>query len=302
MRHLAALTGTIILAAVAGMPPTALAGAQTFNTALPVAEGTFVLRQQVIHRRGGDDPDAANRETAAWASVSVLGYGITSDLTLFGALPVAAKRVDATTPGGARVERDTHGLGDMRLFARYTVFQDDAPGRTFRIAPFAGVEMPTGRDDDSDRLGRLPQPAQVGSGSWDGFGGVVATWQTLDYEIDVQAAYQANTDANGFEFGDVARLDGSVQYRLWPRKLGAGVPGFLYGTLGANLIHRQENENRGVADPTSGGTQVFLAPGVQYVAKRWVLEGSVQIPVAQDLNTAGVEDAFIARVGFRVNF
>lgn len=283
-------------------PSTAHAGAQTFNTALPVAEGNFVFREQLFYREGGDDPRPSDRETEAWGAVSVLGYGVTSDLTLFGAVPLAEKRLDVTTSGGARVERDTRGLGDARLFARYTVFHDDAPGRTFRIAPFAGVEAPSGRDDDRDSLGRLPQPLQLGSGSWDGFAGMVATWQTLDYEIDVQVAYQANTEANDFEFGDVARLDGSVQYRLWPRELGAGVPGFLYGTLGANLIHQKENDTPAATDPDSGGTQFFLAPGLQYVTKRWVLEGVVQVPVAQELNAAGLEDDFIIRTGLRINF
>lgn len=302
MRRFAVLAGPIVLAAIAGTPAAAQAAAQTFNTALPVGDGNFVFRQQLFYRSAGDDPTAADREAEAWGSISVLGYGATSDLTLFGVVPFADKSLDATTPGRARVERDTHGLGDARLFARYTVVQDDAPGRTFRIAPFAGVELPTGRDDDRDRLGRLPQALQVGSGSWDGFGGVVATWQTLAYELDAQAAYHANTEANGFEFGDVARLDGSVQYRVWPTELGPGVPGFLYGVLEANLIHRQENETGGTENPNSGGTQFFLDPGLQYVTKRWVLEGIVQLPVAQDSNAAGLKDDIIARVGFRVNF
>jgi len=302
MRGASVLSGAILLAAMAGTPSVVKAAAQTFNTALPVAEGNFVYRQQFFYRSAGDDPTAADREAEGWGSISVLGYGATSDLTLFGVLPFADKSLDATTPSGARVERDTLGLGDARLFARYTVFQDDAPGRTFRVAPFAGLKLPTGRDDDSDRLGRLPRPLQVGSGSWDSFGGVVATWQTLAYEIDAQAAYQANTEANDFAFGDVARLDGSVQVRVWPRELGSGVPGFLYTTLDANLIHRQKNEVAGREDPDSGGTQFFLAPGLQYVTKKWVLEATVQVPVAQEQNAAGLEDDFIARAGFRVNF
>jgi len=297
-----ALTGAVLLALLAGTPGTVHAAAQTFNTALPVAEGRFVLREQIVHRRADGASASAERETAAWASRTVLGYGARSDLTVFTALPIVHKRLEQAGPGGTRASRSATGLGDARLFARYTAVRRDAPGRTFRLAPFAGVEMPTGRDDARDGGRRLPQPGQPGSGSWDGFGGVVATWQTLAYEIDVQAAYQANTEANGFEFGDVARLDGSVQYRVWPRELGAGVPGFLYTTLGANLIHRQDNEVAGRTDPDAGGTQLFLAPGLQYVTKRWVLEGAVQLPVAQDRNAAGLEDEVIARMGFRVNF
>lgn len=294
---------TLALAVVSAASPTgARAASQTFQTAVPLAKGEFVLREQLFYTRAGDDPAATNRESEAWGSISVLGYGATSDLTLFGVVPFVDKSLDVTTPRGARVERDTHGLGDARLFARYTVYQDDAPGRTFRIAPFAGVELPTGRDDDRDRFGRLPQPLQAGSGSWDIFGGAVASWQTLDYGIDVQLAYKSNTEANDFEFGDVARADASVQSRLLPREIGPGVPWFLNATLGANLIHRGGNEVAGMPDPASGGTQFFLSPGLQYVTKRWVLEGVVQLPLAQDLNAAGLEDDFIARAGFRMNF
>jgi hypothetical protein len=132
--------------------------------------------------------------------------------------------------------------------------------------------------------------------------GTVATYQTLDYQVDAQISYKANTEANGFEFGDELRLDGSLQYRLWPRELGAGVPGFLYGVIEANLLHRDENEINGIEDGDSGGTSLHLSPGLQYVTKRWVVEAIVQIPVVQDLNGAAQEDDFTVLAGFRVNF
>ena len=92
----------------------------------------------------------------------------------------------------------------MSLFGRYTVFRRDWPGRTLRIAPFVGLELPTGDDDETDAFGRLPASVQPGSGSWDPFGGVVITYQTLDFQIDAQASYVAQTEANDFEFGDVS--------------------------------------------------------------------------------------------------
>jgi hypothetical protein len=292
------LAGMVML----GWAGVAEAAPQTFNTALPVAEGEFVFREQFIYRKATDDPSPADRDLQVLGAVSVLGYGVNSDLAIFGVLPYLDKELDVTTPSGQRVTRDTNGIGDARLFGRYTVYHDDAPGRTFRVAPFLGLELPTGDDDDSDSLGTLPAPLQLGSGSWDPFGGIVLTYQTLDFQIDAQASYKANTEANGFEFGDVARLDGSLQYRLWPRELGAGVPGFLYGVLEGNLIYQAKNEMNGAKDPNSGGTSFFLAPGLQYVTKRWILEGIVQVPVVQDLNGTGLEDDFILRAGFRFNF
>ena len=155
---------------------------------------------------------------------------------------------------------------------------------------------------DPTGQGRLPANLQLGSGSWDPFGGVVATYQTLEYQVDAQASYKINTEANSFEFGDEARLDASLQYRLWPRELGPGVPGFLYGVLEGNLVYRGKSERGGIDDPNSGGTSLFLAPGLQYVTKRWIVEAIVQLPVVQDLNGDALEDDFTVRAGFRVNF
>jgi len=284
------------------MPTLAETAPQTFNTALPVAEGSLVLREQALLRSASDDagPDGGDLDVSG--AVSVVAYGVTSALTLFGAVPYLDKALERAGPGGRRIERGSSGFGDARFFARYTVFHDDAPGRTFRVAPFFGVEAPSGDDDEQDRLGRLPQPLQSGSGSWDPFGGLVLTYQTLAYVLDAQLAYQANTEANDFEFGDEARLDGSFQYRLWPREFGSGVPGFLYGVLEANLVHRDKSAITGENDPDSGGTQLFLSPGLQYVTRRWIVEGIVQVPVAQDLNGAALEDGFIARAGLRISF
>jgi len=285
---------------VAGAAPS-LGAPNTFETALPVAEGEHVARVQGVLETSGDDPGTADRDMTVWTTEAAVGYGFTRDFAFFGVVPYVDKRLEETA-SGVRRARGARGLGDVRLFGRHTVWRDDAPGRTVRAAPYLGLELPTGSNDKSDGFGRLPADVQPGSGSWDPFAGVVVTYQTLDFQIDAQAAYEVKTRADGFEFGDVARLDGSLQYRLWPRVLGAGTPGFLYGLIEANLIHRDKNRDRGRADPDSGGTTVFLAPGLQYVTKRWIAKGVVQIPVAHTLNGNALEAGVIARVGVRANF
>ncbi len=285
-----------------GLIMTVQAAPQTFNTALPVAEDEYVFREQLLYRHASDDPGTADRNLDVTGAISVLGYGINSDLAVFVALPYLDKELDVTTPGAQRVTRGTNGIGDARVFGRYTLYQADAPGRNFRIAPFLGIEMPTGDDDDRDSPGILPAPLQSGSGSWDAFGGIVLTYQILDYEIDAQAGYKLNTRANNFEFGDEATFDASLQYRLWPDELGEGVPGVVYGVLEAHLHYQGKNESNGSKDPDSGGTSFFLSPGIQYVTRRWILETIVQIPVVQDLNGTALADDFIVRAGFRIAF
>lgn len=273
----------------------------TFNTALPVHEGGLVWREQFIYDKNSRDPSPANRDVKVSGLVSVLGYGVTRDFALFGMLPYLDKRLDMDM-SGQRVTRSDQGIGDLTLFGRYTAYQSDAPGRTFRVAPFLGVKAPTGRDNAQDGLGRLPSPIQLGTGSWDALGGVVATYQTLAYQIDSQLSYKANSEANGFRFGNVTELDASFQYRLWPQTLVGGVPAFLYGVLEANLVHAEKNRVGGIRDPNSGGTTLFLSPGLQYVTKKWILEAGVQIPVAQDLNGTALKNDYILNAGFRINF
>lgn len=295
------LNGLLLVMLWIGVTSMAWSAPITFNTALPVAKSEFIFRQQFVVNQSGHDPGESNRDRTAWSAVSVLGYGVTSQLALFGVLPYVNKSL-AITVSGERFNRQSDGLGDVSFFGRYTVFQHDRPGRTLRIAPFAGFKVPTGKNDERDSLGRLTPGIQPGSGSWDAFGGIVTTWQTLDYEIDGQISYRGNGAANGFAAGDQLRLDASLQYRLWPETLTNDVSGFLYGVLESNLLYREKNRINSQVDHNSGGTQWFLTPGLQYVTRRWVVEAAVQIPAVQQLNGTALENDTIVQAGFRFNF
>jgi len=283
----------------------AQAAPNTFNTALPVAKGNFVWREQLVLRERSDD-GPLDREVSVQVLANVLGYGVTSDLAVFGVVPYFFdKELDATTPMG-RIERDADGFGGLELFARYTALRQDWTGRTLRIAPFAGFKAPTGDDDDRDRMGRLPRPLQADTGGWDGFAGVIGTYQTLDYQIDAQALYRVNGRHDGFDPGDEVRFDASLQYRVWPRSLeDAGTPAFVYALLESNLEHieRDIDDERGIGVVSdSGGTQWLIAPGLQYVTQRWIVEGTVQLPAATNPHGDGLEDDYIVRAGFRYQF
>ncbi len=150
----------MILTAAMLAPGTSVGAAQTFNSALPVAEGNLVVRQQFLFLRAGDDTGGADRDLEVFGAVSVIGYGIGSDLALFGMLPYLDKQLDFTTPGGERISRGARGRGDAQVFARYTVLQKDGRGQSFRVAPFLGIELPTGDDHRGDAREPLPHPLQ----------------------------------------------------------------------------------------------------------------------------------------------
>ncbi|EBA00784.1 hypothetical protein MELB17_23145 [Marinobacter sp. ELB17] len=282
------------------------AAPNTFNTALPVAQGQTIWREQLVLRERSDD-GPMDRDVSVQALVSVLGYGVTSNIAVFGMVPYFFnKELDVAMPMGPmdRIERDTSGFGDLSLFGRYTLYKKDFTGSTFRVAPVFGLTAPTGDDNDSDRFGELPRSLQAGDGAWDGFGGVVTTYQTLQYQLDGQLLYRENGRHDGFARGDETRFDASLQYRIWPRSMQgvSGTPGFVYALLESNLVHRERDQLGSGTDANSGGTQWLLAPGLQYVTRRWIVEGTVQLPVAEDPHGDAIEDEYIVRVGFRRNF
>lgn len=271
----------------------------TTNTALPVTQGRGIFRvQSTVVRATGTGP--TNRELTTYGFPAVGVYGISPKWAVFGIVPILDKNLDVTTPQG-RVERGPTGLGDVRLFVRYTVWTRNRAGQTQRLAPLAGIETPIGTDDETDDFGRLPRPLQLGSGSWDPFLGIVFTWQTLQWQVDFSPVYEFNTEANGFEFGNEVHLDVASKYRLWSNDGGTGVPGFFYANLEANLIRQGGNEILGQDDPNSGGTTWLIAPGLQYVTRRVVIEGAVQLPAVQDLNGTALEQEFITTLSLRIN-
>lgn len=294
-------TVILVIGVLAAAARPGFAASITFNTALPVTKGQGIVRIQSKILEFGTDSGPLDRDLTVRV-VPVAGvWGVTEKIALFGIVPIFDKDLRVATPLGRRA-RSVSGLGDVTVLARYTAYQRDRRGSTLRIAPFLGVDAPTGEDDASDSLGRLPQPLQLGSGSWDYNVGAIVTHQTLDWQVDSSLSYKINTEANDFEFGDEARFDMSYQRRLRPRQLGGGVPAFVYGVLESNLSWQDRSEVAGSTDLDSGGTSWYLAPGIQYVRRRFVLEGAVQVPVLQDLNGAALESDFIATLSVRANF
>ncbi len=291
MRSLVALSYLFLCVAPVSAAPI------TFSTALPVGDSKLINREQLVLTRSGDDPGNTGLVVDVSILESILAYGASEKLALFGVFPFVKKEL--RRPG---VRRSSSGFGDLTVFARYTLFQRDYIGRTLRLAGLAGIKAPTGSDDDTDSLGRLPVPLQSGTGSWDGFAGIVGSYETLKFGLHGQLTYRRKTEANDFEAGDVTRLDFSWQRRIWPTALRSDSNAFLYGVLESNIVHSKKARISGQVNDDSGGTIVFLTPGIQFANKKLIIEAAIQIPVYQDLNGTALENDFIFRTGFRINY
>ena len=274
----------LVVAALGVAAPAAQAAPITFNTALPVSKGEIILREQFVVSQSSDRLGGVARDVTVLKGVSVVGYGAARGLAVFGVLPVV--NIDREIGG---IKSNATGLADGSFFARQEIMRWDSPGRTVRIAPFAGLVAPMG---DAGR---------TGDGSLDVFAGAIFTAATTNWVFDSQIKYVVNNEAKGFERGDMASADVSLQYRLAPKVVSGG-GGFLFGVLEANVAHLNKNRLAGAVDPNSGGVQVFLSPGVQYAAKRWIAETAVRIPVVNDLNGAALEPDYSVITSLRFNF
>ncbi len=257
----------------------------TFNTALPVSKGELLARQQFILTRLSDTVGGTRRAVTLKAGVSVLGYGVSPKFAVFGVLPVV--NIDRNI--GA-MHSNTTGLGDAKIFARTEIFRRDRPGRTVRIAPFAGLTLPTG------------EVRKAGDGSVDGFGGLIVTTASTNWNFDGQIRYDLNRRAKGFARGDSASADASLQVRLAPKTIAANTSGFFYGVMEANVTYAQRDRLNGLINPDSGGVQASLSPGVQYATRRWIAETALRIPVVNDLHGLALAPDYALVTSMRFNF
>jgi hypothetical protein len=290
-QHKKQLLATFLLVALASFTGAGglwAAGINT-NVALPVREGGFVYRTQVRFISASDDPSPMNRDIEAYVVPNVLVYGATSQTTLFGILPYILKSVERGS-GGLREDDRTNGFGDLTFLLRQTVYARDAVQRTSRLGLIGGLEIPVGSEGFS-------------SHSTDFVLGGVYTLQTGRHEFDTDLLYKVNTEARDLDLGDEFRYDLAYGLRLFPRQWPErGTPSQLFAVIEANGRSIEKARLNGIELDDTGGTLVFLSPGIQWVSQRVIYEASLQVPLIQNLNGSQVETDFVATAGVRIQF
>ena len=246
-----------------------------------------------------DDPEAP--EVFVRAVPAALVYGVSPGLSLIGVFPTLRRTVERGVID-ARLSDTDVGIGDITLFAKYRLFKKTAFLHLRQLSLQAGVKLPTGADDLRDALGiLLPAPLQLGSGSVDYRFALTFTEARNRLQFFGDAGYTLKTSANNFEFGDVFNYDATVRYRIFPAKYGNDFPTHdLFLFMEINGITVQKAKSFGIKLNNSGGNQVFIAPGFQFLLlNNLVVEAGLQLPVFQDLNGVQLGTDFAFRSGLR---
>jgi hypothetical protein len=237
---------------------------------------------------------------------AVLGaaYGATDRLTISGELPYIRRddlregehsHVSGTTTNEVVPLGSVNGFGDVSLLAKYRVTSRAGAG----LALIGGIKVPTGSTHERDLGGeRLETEHQPGTGSWDPIAGAAfganLGWATLD----ASALYQfSGKGAQATELGDRLQAGLALSHRFGP-------PENHHDGDGAHEHHEHHHaswdvftsatlewEGRqaiaGAVERESGGTTVWLTPGLRYNAASEVsLAAAVGVPLWQDIRAS----------------
>ncbi len=236
-----------------------------------------------------------NRLTV-WQAPLLALYSPRRDLNVAMSLPYVSKEL--TREDGRR--RGAEGLGDASLFALYRFFRQDRPQGTIEATVLGGLKLPTGASERSDAQGRLPPALQPGTGSVDGLVGLSLGSISRRWGLYLGTLGKVNTEADAFKAGDTISYNLAVQYQLfpdWP------TPELSQLNLSLELVGITATRDtvQGASVPESGGTEFFLAPGLQYfLGPQWVIETAVEIPISRGLERSlGLKPDVIVIWGFR---
>jgi hypothetical protein len=227
------------------------------------------------------------------------------------------------------------GFGDVTMLGQYR-FHNNAQTGTSAAVLF-GFKAPTGSTSQRDAYGQLFQAEfQPGSGSWDGLIGAAFTKRTGRWAFDVSGLYYLisngtqNTNlGDRFLFGTAVsyRLVGPVgsakevelhEYCMQPRNQlqehclyhanhdhsdMKKTPYTLDLVLELNGEWHDKQRIGGIPDPNSGGTTVYLSPGVRVGFDRFSSFVSFGVPVINQHN--GVQSKpdyrILTGIGARLN-
>lgn len=193
---------------------------------------------------------------------------------------------------------DPDGLTDLWLTAKYRFYR----GPLGSLAVLGGVKFPTGKFDVKNSEGERVEPsATAGSGSYDGMLGLAySRFLTARLTFDASAQYTLRTEDDDFKLGNRIDAGMAFAYRFtediekYPQ-----VSAFAE----ANVRHLLKSEEDGERDPNTGGTVLFLTPGVRVAfTKNLSFTVSSPLPVLQDLNGTQLKTRYKVNGGLTLSF
>lgn len=202
----------------------------------------------------------------AYSQVLVVPYNLTSKLQVAGVVPYLWISPEGTSSNS--------GFGDLRVFAKYQLYQKDGKGTTLRSLIKLTETFPTGN------ASKMPA---LGTGAYQTTISLVNGYVTTKYGVYGEVGY--NLAGNGLPDNLVYNI--AFGYPLLPQKYPPNQLN-VFLELNGNYVFEDVGNN------------LFLSPGIQYIAGRKLLfESGIQIPLV-DASPTNQQTNYILRIGTRI--
>ena len=202
----------------------------------------------------------------AYAQVLVVPYNINSKWQVAAVAPylsISPKKIGSNS-----------GFGDLKVFTKYQLFQKDGKGNTLRSLIKLTETFPTGNTS---------QMPVLGSDAYQTTLSLVNGYVTTKYGIYGEVGY--NIAGNNLPDNLIYNI--AFSYPLLPQK---------YPPKQLNLS--LELNGNYIFDDI--GNNLFLSPGIQYIAgKKLLFESGIQIPL-EDASQINQQTDYIIRIGTRI--
>lgn len=267
----------------------------------------FIRMNQLSDATLTANPGVHGLQSIATPAMSI-AYGVTDDFTVAVRLPWVQRSGIRVFDGVDLVDRGgTSGVGDVTVIGQYRFYNDRIGGT--QIAALFGVKAPTGRSNLVDPFGEVFEAEfQPGSGSWDVMAGAAFSQritQAMSFHANVLGII-TGTGVLDTNLGNRLIYNAAVAYRLFGAPSGetdahdayahAGhrhgrkvkkaepVPAAqknlaLDAILELNGETHAKSVTAGVADPNSGGTTVYVSPGLRLSVANWSAFATAGMPV-----------------------
>ncbi len=283
-----------------------IAGAITTVSAATLPRGSAAAAiqiEQIVFRPISDarllDLAAQDVETHSIRSTLVpsfrYAYGITDDLTVGLSLPYVYRRdireahVDMPgDPPELHLLGDSRGIGDLTALGQWRFLN----GTGMQMAALFGVKAPTGKTNAVSALGEeFETDHQPGSGSWDGLGGLAVSGRLGVFSLDASALLTlAGEGKRDTTLGNRLNYNVALAYRLEEGEHHHGAGDAAHAHYGWDLVLELNGEWQEKVDvagaklPNTGGSVLYLSPGVRVSARGWSAFASLGLPVVRNLN------------------
>lgn len=231
-----------------------------------------------------------------------LSYTPTATLQLEAEVPLSRTSFDDGLTSGSAA-----GLGNITLWGKYRFYRTVKTYGDRQAALRFGLELPTGKKTAPDER-EVNAPAYVRQQLTPISGGLSTHFDATFSQAGGRFIYGGNVEGilrserDGFRTGHEVRVNTDLEYVLLPFKYDA--PGKeLFVILETSFVHRGLGRVNSAVVPGSNSTEYYIAPGLQYAADpRFVIEGSIQLPVVRNTGTLVLRNDTNILLGIRYLF